>query len=113
MAAGIGWWQAAVFGTLLLWLSLQGLKWVENNLLHSKTVVGLQVEVDAAKLSLPALRTALTAKGHEPANVELAYFNGSDVACLTVHLEGVSDEAAAELADHLARLEGVRRVRTG
>jgi putative Mg2+ transporter-C (MgtC) family protein len=113
MAAGIGWWQAVLACTLLLFLGLAGLKWIELKAFPERRPLTLRVEVDERKLSLPGLRSALVALGGEILSVEATYNDDTDTSEVVMGLEHLPDAQADEMVAQLAKMGGVRSVRRG
>jgi putative Mg2+ transporter-C (MgtC) family protein len=113
MAAGIGWWQAVLACTLLLFVSLAGLKWIELKVFPEKRPLTLRIEVDERKLSLPGVRSALVSLGAEIASVQTAYDDDTETSEVVADLEHLPDAQADEIVAQLAKVEGVRSVRRG
>ena len=111
MAAGIGWWEAVVIGTALMFLSLTLLKWIELKAFHPAHPVQLRLELDAGKLMPSALRAQLTAEGLELTAFEVSYDDDAETYLVSAGIEHLPPERAHELADTLAKQTGVRTIK--
>ena len=111
MAAGLGWWQAVIAGTGLMFLALTLLKWVERRLFRAVPPAFLDVSVTAEALSLATLRATLADAGHEAAAFEISRGEGAGTCAVCAEIEHLPREEAEKLADTLAKTEGVVSVR--
>jgi len=114
MAAGLGWWQAVIAGTVLMFLALTLLKWVERRILRPSHPVALHIEVDAARLSLSALREACAAGDREVVSLEISHPADDAETCVVSAAIGyLPPKRADALIEALSRIAGVRSVRMG
>ncbi|MBM3497339.1 MAG: MgtC/SapB family protein [Armatimonadetes bacterium] len=113
MAAGVGWWQAVVAGTGLMFVVLTLLKWIERHVFRSAHPAFVDLQVTAERLSLSALRAALADAGHEAASVEINREQGSPTCVVCAAIEHLPRPDAEKLADTLAKIDGVVSVRVG
>jgi putative Mg2+ transporter-C (MgtC) family protein len=111
MAAGIGWWEAGVAATLLLYVSLTCLKIAERRLFHETVALCLEVTMDRTKLSLATLRDEFTAHDYEPVTSRVATSDDGSSTIATIDIEDVPSAQAIEIIDHISALPGVRAVR--
>jgi len=111
MAAGIGWWEAVVIGTALMFVSLTLLKWVERKVFRPTRPVLLRIELDASQLLPSALRTDLASRGLEVTAFEVTYDDDAETYGVSAGLNHLPQERADELAETLAKREGVRAVK--
>jgi putative Mg2+ transporter-C (MgtC) family protein len=111
MAAGIGWWEAVVIGTALMFVSLTLLKWLELKAFRPTRPALLRIELDAGRLLPSALRTQFTAEGLELAAFEVTYDDDAETYIVSAGVEHLPQERADELAQTLAKREGVRSVK--
>jgi len=111
MAAGIGWWQAVLPATLLLYLCLTVLKLLERKYLYAKRGLTLQVQLDESRMSVTKLRSELACLGHELSAFEVTYDDDTETSLVTIELDPVPPAEAAEIVERLAKAEGVRSVR--
>jgi len=110
MAAGIGWWEAALAGTFLMYVSLAGLKALEGRLHTEKETLLLQVEIRRAERSLAQLHADLKALGYEPVERRFSVRDSGETGIVEVDLSDISRERAAEAIDRIAQLPGVASV---
>ncbi len=114
MAAGLGWWQAVIAGTALMFLALTLLKWVERKVLRPLHPVALRIEADAAKLPLSALRQACAAGDREVVSLTVSHAEGSEGVCLvSVEIDHLPLKRTDGLVAELTAIDGVRSVRLG
>jgi putative Mg2+ transporter-C (MgtC) family protein len=114
MAAGFGWWQAVIVGTVLMFVALTLLKWVERKLLRPVHPAVIRVEVEAAKLPLTALREACAADDRQAVSLTVNRAEGGPEAwVVTIDVEHLPPPRADELVGTLSRIDGVRSVRLG
>lgn len=111
MASGIGWWEAGVAATVLLYISLTCLKIAERRLFHERMSLTIQVEMERGKITLAKIREELAALGHEPVATGLRADADGSATVATAELEDVSPARTAQIIDHIAALPGVKAVR--
>ena len=111
MAAGLGWWEAVVIGTALMFLSLTLLKWLEVKAFRPTRPALLRIELDAGKLLPSALRAELASEGLEVTAFEVSYNDDAETYVVSAGVEHLPQERADEMAETLARRPGVRSVR--
>ncbi|MGQ9730410.1 MAG: MgtC/SapB family protein [Candidatus Zipacnadales bacterium] len=111
MAAGIGWWEAVLAGTLLMILSLTVLKWIERKVFSPRHSPVLAVRLDPAHLSVNRLRDILTQLGIESPTLQVRYEEEDHSLLVAIDLERSGTGRASEVVDSLIKIEGVRSVR--
>ena len=112
MAAGVGWWQAVIAGTLLLYVGLAFLHLLEGKLFKTKGVLCLRIEMDERYASLEQISEVLAEAGHQPHPIELASDDDTELATARVNLSGVPSVEEARIIGQVARLPGIRSVKT-
>jgi len=110
MATGIGWWEAALAGTFLMYVSLAGLKAIEGRLHAETETLLLQVEIRRAERSLAQLHADLRALGYGPVERRFSVRDSGAIGIVAVELPEVPRERAAEAIDRIAQLPGVAAV---
>ncbi len=111
MASGMGWWQMVIAATVLLYASLTCLKMAEDKLFKTRRILCLHVEMDPMRMSLPELRKALVAFGHEPESMQLSADADTGASKAMIDLPDVKQVETADIIDHVAQLRGVKSVR--
>ncbi len=111
MAAGVGWWEAGVAATLLLYLSLTGLKMAERRLFPRTELVCLEVELDPAKVSLAAIRDQFISGDQQPVLREVRTTDDRKSTVAAIDLGDVAALQAAQVIERVAAIPGVRAVR--
>jgi putative Mg2+ transporter-C (MgtC) family protein len=111
MAAGVGWWQAGVAATLLLYVSLAGLKIAERRMFPATELLRLEVELDRATASVAEVREAFTSLGHHAVIYDVHLADDRRYTVATIEVGDVSPREGADLMEQVSALSGVRRVR--
>jgi putative Mg2+ transporter-C (MgtC) family protein len=111
MAAGVGWWQAGLAATLLLYLSLTCLKAAERRLFPQIELVCLEVELDPSKVSLAEMREQVIPRDREPVFREVRTAADRESTIATIELGEVSLRQATETIEQLSAIPGVQAVR--
>lgn len=111
MAAGAGWWQAAVAATLLLYLSLTGLKIAERRLFPQTRLVCLEVEFSRGEVSLADVREGCTSQSQEPVISQVRTTDDRRFTVATIDVGDIAARQAAEVIERVSAMPGVRAVR--
>ena len=113
MAAALGWWQAVIAGTVLMFLSLTLLKWLERRFFHPRRPLVLRIEAETARLSLARLRDELAASGRETVTLEVTCGDETGACVVSMELDDLPQPRAEQLVERVARVDGVRSARVG
>lgn len=111
MASGVGWWEAAVAATFLVYLSLTSLKVAERWLFPQTELVCLDVEFDSSKASLAEIREQLISRGHELVLREVRTAADRESTIATIELGELSPRQATGIIEQLSAIPGVTAVR--
>ncbi len=111
MAAGIGWWEAGVAATFLLYVSLTFLKVAERRLFRETMAISLEVRMDRRQLSLAKLLEEFGAIGCETVVRQVSSSDDGSSTVAIIDIENARPGRTPQIIDHISALPGVRLVR--
>jgi putative Mg2+ transporter-C (MgtC) family protein len=112
MAAAIGWWEAALTATVLMFLSLSAMRALEGRLHPDRPPAAIHLEVRRAEFSLAQLSEALGSLGCRPPGYEYRVREGEEAGTVVVELPDLPPRRTPEVIDCLVKLPGVTSVST-